>query len=275
MNAEGLKTLVKEKYAQIAEQSKQENVQSCCGVGGCATIDYAVFADSYKGLDGYVEGADLGLGCGLPTEFAQIRAGNTVLDLGAGAGNDCFVARSLVGPEGKVIGVDFTESMIGKARDNAEKLGFNNVEFRYGDIEHLPVAANRVDVVISNCVLNLVPNKAQAFMEMFRVLRPGGHFSISDVVIIGELPEALRLDAEMYAGCVSGAISKSAYLLLLQQTGFEQVVVQKQKEIQLPEEVWQRYGGKPSADPTSDFGIYSITVFGVKPSCTPGNGCCS
>jgi arsenite methyltransferase len=272
MNSETLKNIVKEKYSQIAGQSKQENEQSCCGVGGCATIDYAVFAEDYKGLDGYVEGADLGLGCGLPTEFAQIRAGQTILDLGSGAGNDCFVARSLVGPAGKVIGVDFTETMIGKARDNAEKLGFNNVEFRLGDIEQLPVAANRVDVVISNCVLNLVPDKAQAFNEMFRVLRPGGHFSVSDVVIIGDLPEALQHDAEMYAGCVSGAITKSAYLLLLQQTGFEEIVVQKQKEVILPAEVWDQYGGKPTADP--DFGIYSITVFGVKPSCKPGDGCC-
>jgi len=157
--SEELKNVVKEKYSEIANQTKQENEESCCGVGGCCTVDHAVFAEDYSKLGGYNSDADLGLGCGIPTEFAQIKEGDTVLDLGSGAGNDCFVDRELVGASGKVIGVDMTDVMIDKARENAEKLNFNNVEFRKGDIESLPIGGNRIDTVISNCVLNLVPDK--------------------------------------------------------------------------------------------------------------------
>lgn len=277
---EELKQVVKEKYSVIANQSKEQNETSCCGEGGCCTVDYAVFADDYSKLKGYSADADLGLGCGIPTEFALIKEGNTVLDLGSGAGNDCFVARELAGEKGKVIGVDMTEVMIEKARANADKLGFNNVEFRLGDIESMPVGGNSIDVVVSNCVLNLVPDKKKAFCETFRVLKSGGHFSVSDVVLKGELPENLKNQAEMYAGCVSGAIQKDEYLNIIEQTGFKNVKVQKEKEIKLPDGILNQY---LSADEIADFkngeiGIYSITVFGEKPSeapcCNPSSGCC-
>src|SRR5258708_4676158 len=235
--SEQLKELVKEKYNKIADQSKELNETSCCGAGcDCDTVDYAVMADDYSNLDGYVSDADLGLGCGLPTEFALIKKGDTVIDLGSGAGNDCFVARSLAGEEGKVIGIDFTEKMIAKAKANADKLGYTNIEFRQGDIENMPVAGNVADVVVSNCVLNLVPDKQQAFAETFRVLKKGGHFSVSDIVLVGELPEGLQKSAEMYAGCVSGAIQKEEYLNIIKEAGFAEIKIQKEKRIALPEE---------------------------------------
>jgi arsenite methyltransferase len=279
-NAEELKKIVKDKYSEIALQSKEQNEASCCGVTGCGTVDYAIFADNYTELEGYNPDADLGLGCGVPTEFAQIKKGDVVLDLGSGAGNDCFVARAIVGETGKVIGVDMTEAMIAKARDNAEKLNFNNVEFRQGEIEDLPLAANRVDVVISNCVLNLVPSKQKAFAETYRVLKPGGHFSISDVVLAGDLPAGLVNEAEMYAGCVSGAIQKEEYLDIIRKAGFENVVVQKEKAIQLPDEILKDYlsEGGIKQFRESNTGIFSITVYGDKPAeaacCAPGSGCC-
>ena len=201
-----LKENVRRQYGAIARQAKATNASSCCGAGGCSTEVYNIMTDDYTGLAGYAPDADLGLGCGLPTQFAGIRPGDTVLDLGSGAGNDCFVARHETGADGRVIGVDFTPEMVAKARENAGKLGFQNVEFRQGDIEELPVSDGMIDVVVSNCVLNLVPDKRKAFSEVMRVLRPGGHFSISDVVLVGELPEAIREAAEMYAGCVSGAL---------------------------------------------------------------------
>ena len=201
-----LKELVRQKYSEIALQDKASNAASCCGAGGCSTEVYNIMTDDYTDLKGYNPEADLGLGCGLPTEFAQIKPGDTVIDLGSGAGNDCFIARALTGETGKVIGIDFTEAMIDKARANAEKLGYNNVEFRFGDIERIPVAAKTADVVVSNCVLNLVPNKKNVIDEIFRVLKSRGHFSISDIVLQGELPQNLQQAAEMYAGCVSGAM---------------------------------------------------------------------
>jgi arsenite methyltransferase len=279
-NAEELKKIVKDKYSEIALQSKEQNEASCCGATGCGTVDYAIFADNYTELEGYNPDADLGLGCGVPTEFAQIKKGDVVLDLGSGAGNDCFVARAIVGETGKVIGVDMTEAMIAKARDNAEKLNFNNVEFRQGEIEDLPLTANRVDVVISNCVLNLVPNKQKAFAETYRVLKPGGHFSISDVVLAGDLPAGLVNDAEMYAGCVSGAIQKEEYLEIIRKAGFQNVVVQKEKAIQLPDEILKDYLSEEGIKQfrESNTGIFSITVYGDKPTeaacCAPGSGCC-
>ena len=199
-----LKQLVKEKYAEIANQGKAENMSSCCGTGGCSSEVYNIMTDDYSSVKGYAEDADLGLGCGLPTQFALIKPGDTVIDLGSGAGNDCFVARHETGPSGKVIGIDFTKEMLKKARENADRLGFNNVEFRYGDIEEMPVTSDTIDVVVSNCVLNLVPNKANVLKEIHRVLKPGGHFSISDIVLVGILPQKLQEAAELYAGCVSG-----------------------------------------------------------------------
>ena len=189
-NDANLKQLVKEKYSQIAAQSKDMNTASCCGTTSscCGPEVYNIMADDYTTLDGYNPDADLGLGCGLPTEFAKIKEGDTVVDLGSGAGNDAFVARKLTGEKGKVIGIDFTEAMIARARNNAEKIGYNNVEFRQGDIEDMPLTANKADVIVSNCVLNLVPNKHKVFSEVYRVLKPGGHFSISDIVLEGQLP---------------------------------------------------------------------------------------
>lgn len=276
---EQLKQIVKETYSGIVDQSKEQNETSCCGATcGCSTIDEAIMAEDYEKLAGYVKDADLGLGCGLPTEFAQIKAGDTVVDLGSGAGNDAFVARSVVGETGKVIGVDFTEKMIAKARTNAEKLKLNNVEFRFGDIENIPITAEVADVVVSNCVMNLVPNKKRAFEETFRILKKGGHFSISDIVLSGDLPEALKQSAEMYAGCVAGAIQKEEYLQIIADTGFTNVKIQKEKKINLPDEILSQYLNENELRnyQAGNMGIYSITVYAEKQeekSCC-GPDCC-
>ncbi len=274
---DSVKQLVREKYGQIAGQSRETKASSCCGsTCGCSTID-ADLSEDYSRLAGYTPDADLGLGCGLPTEYAEIKLGDTVIDLGSGAGNDCFVARSIVGASGKVIGVDFTEQMIRNARKNADKLGYNNVEFRQGDIESLPVADEAADVVVSNCVLNLVPDKSKAFREMYRVLKPGGHFSVSDIVLEGEIPESLREQAELYVGCVSGAIQKSEYLALLEKTGFANVKVQEEKPKILPDDPIQAYltPEQFEAYKSKPLGIYSITVYGVKEKGCCGPDCCS
>lgn len=278
MNNEDLKTIVRDKYSEIAQQSKEQNQSSCCGAGGCSTVDYTIFSEDYTALKGYNADADLGLGCGLPTEFALIKEGNMVVDLGSGAGNDAFVAREIAGPTGKVLGLDMTPAMIEKARENADKLGFNNVEFRLGDIEAMPIGGNQADVVVSNCVLNLVPDKKKAFSEIYRILKPGGHFSISDVVIQGQLPDGLRNDAEMYAGCVSGAILKDDYLGLIRETGFKEIQVQKERAIQIPDDILANYLSAEEIQHVKEgqVGIFSINVYGEKPSescCEPG--CCS
>jgi SAM-dependent methyltransferase len=260
-----LKRTVQDKYAQIAEEEEA----SGCGCSCCGTEDqvYNLMADDYSSVEGYSQEADLNLGCGLPTQFARIQPGDTVIDLGSGAGNDCFVARHETGPEGKVIGVDFTESMIAKARANAHKLDYNNVEFRLGDIEQMPVTDEVADVVVSNCVLNLVPDKQQVFSEIYRTLKPGGHFSISDIVLVGDLPDALREDAEMYAGCVAGAIQKETYLRFIDEAGFEQVSLQKEKPIHLPDEILTQYLSEEERNSYhgESTGIFSITVFAQKP----------
>lgn len=276
-----LKELVKQKYSEIALQDKETNMSSCCGAGGCSTEVYNIMSDDYTQMNGYNADADLGLGCGLPTEFAQIKKGDTVIDLGSGAGNDCFIARAATGAEGKVIGIDFTDAMIEKARANVEKLGLNNVEFRQGDIEKMPVGADMADVVVSNCVLNLVPNKNNVIKEIFRVLKPGGHFSISDVVLVGELPDQLKNVAEMYAGCVSGAIQRQMYLDLIKNNGFTEITLQKEKAIIVPDDILSQYltADEIAAFKESGTGIFSITVFAKKPvvveaCCAPGSGCC-
>ena len=292
-NPEALKNIVREKYTEIAKQDKALNQSSCCGAGGSSAEVYNIMTDDYSELQGYNQEADLGLGCGLPTQFAQIQPGDTVIDLGSGAGNDCFVARHETGESGKVIGIDFTEAMINKARANAEKLGYNNVEFRQGDIDDMPVSDNVADVVVSNCVLNLVPDKQQVIREIFRVLKPGGHFSISDIVLVGDLPEALREDAEMYAGCVAGAIQKEEYLGYINEMGFNDLSIQKEKAIVIPDDILVKYLSQEEIQSFKQgaTGIYSITVFAQKPggkkdkpklilseiqgdSCTPGSGCC-
>lgn len=272
-----LKELVKEKYGQIASQSIQENLSSCCGATGCCGDDaYTIMADDYTKLEGYNADADLGLGCGIPTQYAKIKEGDTVIDLGSGAGNDVFIARRYVGEQGKVIGIDFTEAMIEKARANVDKLGFNNIEFRFGDIETMPVAANKADVILSNCVLNLVPNKRNVFSEIFRVLKSKGHFSISDIVLEGELPQNLRKAAEMYAGCVSGAVQKNEYLKIIHEAGFVNISLLKEKRIIIPDDILlQHLDDKELAElKNSNLGIYSITVYAEKPCCEPGGGCC-
>lgn len=273
-----LKDLVRQKYSDIALQDKATNASSCCGAGGCSTEVYNIMSEAYEGLDGYNPDADLGLGCGLPTEFAKIKKGDTVIDLGSGAGNDCFIARAETGETGKVIGIDFTEAMIKKARENADKLGFNNVEFRQGDIENMPVTANMADVIVSNCVLNLVPNKKAVFADMFRVLKPGGHFSISDIVLTGTLPDKIKDAAEMYAGCVASAIDKNEYLSYINQVGFTNMTIQKDKPIIVPDDILKDYLNEEEITQykANDTVIRSITVYAEKPldCCTPSSGCC-
>ncbi len=283
-NDSQLKQLVKEKYSEIANQSKDINAASCCGATSACCGDgvYNIMADDYTKLEGYNPDADLGLGCGLPTEFAKIKEGDTVIDLGSGAGNDAFVARKLAGEKGKIIGIDFTDAMIARARDNAEKLGFNNVEFRQGDIEDMPVTANKADVIVSNCVLNLVPNKHKVFSEVYRVLKPGGHFSISDIVLEGELPAKWKEVAELYAGCVSGAIQKKDYLSIIEEAGFKNMVLQKDKAIVIPDSILADYlsAEEIAAYKKGNTKITSITVYAEKPAkddrncCEPGSGCC-
>jgi arsenite methyltransferase len=283
-NDSQIKELVREKYAAIAEQSQTQNATSCCGATSscCGDEVYNIMADDYSKLEGYNPDADLGLGCGLPTEFANIKKGDAVIDLGSGAGNDAFIARRFAGEKGKVLGIDFTEAMIKRARDNAEKLGLNNVEFRQGDIEDMPVTSNYADVIISNCVLNLVPNKYKVISEIFRVLKPGGHFSISDIVLEGELPAKWKEVAELYAGCVSGAIQKQVYLEIIEAAGFKNITLQKDKAIIIPDNILSNY---LSAEEIAEYKngktkIASITVYAEKPAkdnrncCEPGSGCC-
>jgi arsenite methyltransferase len=274
---ENIKEYVKEKYSKIASQTREQNAPSCCGSVSCGSIvDYSVFSENYENLQGYNPDADLGLGCGLPTEFAGIQPGNHVLDLGSGAGNDCFVAQALVGETGYVAGIDFTEAMVEKARENARKLGFSNVDFVLGDIENLPVKWGVVDVVISNCVLNLVPDKEKAFSEINRVLKQGGHFCVSDLVIQGELPQDLKNDAAMYAGCVSGALPREEYLGIIKNAGFIDVEVKKERRIDLPDSLLLNYmtAGDLDKFKTGETGIFSVTVVGHKPQgCGCGCGC--
>ncbi len=275
-NNEEIKEMVKQKYSEIALQTQDDNASSCCGSGGCSTELYNIMTDDYDHLEGYSADADLKLGCGLPTEFAKIKAGNTVVDLGSGAGNDCFVARHETGETGKVIGIDFTEAMIEKARNNADKLGFNNVEFRLGDIENIPVAESFADVVVSNCVMNLVPDKPKAFSEVFRILKFGGHFSISDIVLTGELPEKIKNAAEMYAGCVASAIKKNDYLRIIEEAGFKNIALQKQKPIIVPNDILKNY---LTEEEIADYNanknvIFSITVYAEKIGDCCGPTCC-
>lgn len=275
--ADQIKEMVKQKYSEIAKQDKNTNASSCCGATSSCGEVYNLMSDEYHAIDGYAPDADLGLGCGLPTQFAKINKGDTVIDLGSGVGNDCFVARHESGESGKIIGIDMTPAMIEKARENAEKLGFNNVEFRLGDIEKMPVTANIADVVVSNCVLNLVPDKEKAFCEINRVLKPGGHFSISDIVLAGTLPEKLQQAAEMYAGCVSGAIQKEDYLGLIKKYGFVNIQIQKEKAIIIPDEILHDYlsASEIESYKKSGTGIFSITVYAEKAGCcTEKSGCC-
>jgi arsenite methyltransferase len=279
-----LKELVRQKYSEIALQDKETNASSCCGAtSSCCGGEevYNIMTDDYSKLEGYNPDADLGLGCGLPTQFAKIKKGDVVIDLGSGAGNDAFIARHETGETGKVIGIDFTPAMIEKARRNTEARGFHNVEFRQGDIEKMPVTANIADVIVSNCVLNLVPNKDGVIREIYRVLKPGGHFSISDIVLEGDLPKQIKEAAEMYAGCVAGAIQKKLYLDLIESNGFKNVTVQKDKAITVPDDILRQYLSEEQLLEfrNSGTGIRSITVYAEKPfeekkACC-GSECCN
>lgn len=273
---EEIKEMVKQKYSEIALQDQETNASSCCGSGGCSTEVYNIMSDEYEHLEGYSAEADLKLGCGLPTEFAKIKPGNTVVDLGSGAGNDCFVARHETGESGKVIGIDFTPEMIDKARLNADKLKFNNVEFRLGDIENIPTMSNIADVVVSNCVMNLVPNKPKAFSEVHRILKVGGHFSISDIVLTGDLPERIKNAAEMYAGCVASAIQKEDYFEIIKNSGFKNITIQKEKPIIIPNDILKNYLSEEEIETYNSNKniIFSITVYAEKLNECCGPTCC-
>jgi len=257
-----LKEVVKRTYTQALL-----NKDGCgCSTTCCSPEQEVTFNESYLYIDGYLPEADFALGCGIPTEFAKIKTGDTVLDLGSGAGNDVFVVRSIVGETGKVVGVDMTEAMIKKANENNQKLGHTNVDFLLGEIEDLPLDANTIDVVVSNCVMNLVPDKTKAYSEVYRVLNPQGHFSISDIVLGGDIPISIRDAAEMYAGCVSGALSIVDYLQSIKDAGFSNVKVLKERQIVLPDDILLKY---LSEEELLEFRkqpspILSITVFADK-----------
>lgn len=277
---EELKKIVREKYGEIAIQEKSSVSGSCCGPASTSCCgsdtDLTVFSEDYSNLHGYNPDADLGLGCGLPTEYAKIKAGDTVVDLGSGAGNDCFVARQITGPSGKVIGVDMTANMVEKARSNAKKLGLENVEFRLGEIEFLPIRDEEADVVVSNCVLNLVPNKKRALEETYRILKKNGHFSISDIITYDTIPEGLREEAALYAGCVSGALIKEDYLQHIVDAGFKNIQIQKERKIELPDSMLEKYLDSEGVEKfKNEFaGIASITVYADKACCSNQAPCC-
>ncbi|MCX5902983.1 MAG: arsenite methyltransferase [Proteobacteria bacterium] len=266
---DNIKDIVKEKYAEIAKKSDASSACPCCCSGAPAADTYTTFSPDYSKKDGYVKDADLGLGCGIPTDTVHIKPGETVIDLGSGAGNDVFIAQRLVGKTGKVIGIDMTEAMIEKAKQNAQRLGYENVEFRLGDIEKLPVDDNAADVVVSNCVINLVPDKLKAFQEIYRVLKPGGRFGISDIVINGTLPAKIQSAAEMYAGCVAGALSKEAYMGIVAEAGFVSVSITKEKVYAIPDAIILKYLSQDELNDYKQSGvqILSITVYGEK-KCT-------
>ncbi len=256
-----IKEIVKEKYSAIAVQGPED-----CGCGCCGEESYSIFSDDYSKLAGYNKEADLGLGCGIPVEFAGIKKGDTVVDLGSGAGNDLFVARAVAGETGTLIGIDFSEEMILKGRKNAEKTGVKNVEFIYSEIENIQLPGNIADVVLSNCVLNLVPDKRKAFSEIHRILKKGAHFCISDVVTKGDLPSKIKESMELYAGCVSGAIQKEEYLEIIKESGFSDITVQKSKTIEVPENELLKVINRDEIREIQEkgMGIFSITVTGKK-----------
>lgn len=268
-NENELREAVRQKYASIATNACTTASTSCCGPT-CDASDYSMIGDAYEGVAGYVEEADLGLGCGLPVEHAGLVPGQTVLDLGSGAGLDAFVACREVGSSGRVIGVDMTAEMIGRARDNAARSGIENAEFRLGEIEHLPVRSGTVDVVISNCVLNLVPDKRRAFAEIHRVLKAGGHFCISDIVASRPLPEWVKGIAEAYAGCVSGAIPKTDYLAVIEAAGFERIEVVAERRIELPKDLLAQSlsPGQRAEAEREDLHVMSVTIRAMKAQAT-------
>jgi SAM-dependent methyltransferase len=267
-SADEVREAVKARYAAIARGKEKggddSQASACCGDAD-AEAPVNMIGEAYDTVDGYVAEADLQLGCGVPTDHAGLETGQTVVDLGSGAGLDAFVARRIVGESGRVIGVDFAPEMVDKARTNARSLGLENVEFLEGDIEDLPLGDETADVVLSNCVLNLVPDKVQAFAEMQRVLRPGGHFCVSDVVSGGPLPADIRRSAALYAGCVAGAIEESEYLALLHAVGFDAVEVASRRRIEVPDEALPDTLTGADRAALEESGLWSVTVRGWCP----------
>ena len=283
MNTQAIKAEIKKSYGSIAKGNIQAG---CCstGTGCCTTNEFGTsMTENYSNVEGYQQQADLSLGCGLPTETANIKAGDTVLDLGSGAGNDVFIARSIVGETGHVIGIDMTPEMVARALQNNQKLGYKNVQFFLGEIENMQaIPDNTADVVISNCVMNLVPDKEKAFREVYRVLKVGGHFSISDIVVSGTLPHGILEAAEMVAGCVAGASEKGSYLGIIKSIGFKNIQIKKERLINLPDELLLQSitADELKAYKITNSGIYSITVYAdklVEGSCCEKTdfGCCA
>lgn len=229
MEEKKVKKVIKDHYGRIASTTS-----GCCSSCGCGKSTSEQIATSIGYTKGEIDSAptaNLGLGCGNPTATAGIKEGDTVLDLGSGAGFDCFLAAKKVGDTGKVIGVDFSEEMVSKAEENAKQLGCKNVEFRLGDIEELPIDDHSVDVIISNCVINLAPDKAKVFAESFRVIKPGGKMFVSDIVLLQNIPEKTKNDEELLAGCVGGAILKQKYLDIVKAAGFKVEILSEDKDI--------------------------------------------
>jgi len=282
MKAETIKKAIKKSYGAIAKDEIQGGCcgtePGCCGTGGLSSA----MIQQYGEIEGYHKEADLSLGCGLPTEIANISEGDTVIDLGSGAGNDAFIARSIVGEHGKVIGIDMTPEMVIKALRNNQRLGFQNVEFLLGEIENMPqVQNNTADVVISNCVMNLVPDKEKAFREVFRVLKTGGHFSICDIVFTGALSKGMLEAAELYAGCVAGASEKGAYLGIIKSVGFKNIRIKSERKIDIPDDFLLKYVDSRELKVLKETGshLYSVTIYAEKlddgSCCDPLDGeCC-
>lgn len=262
------KELVKQRYSELALNSDALKTGCCCGTNPAMPSKkvYTIMSEDYTQLKGYEADANLGVGCGLPTEYAGIKEGDTVLDLGSGAGNDCFIARAEVGETGKVIGIDFSPQMLEKARKNAAKRGYTNVEFIEGDIEDMPLADKSIDVVVSNCVLNLLPEKNKIFKEIYRVLKVGGHFCISDVVLNGVFPKEFTDNASMYAGCIASAIQREDYLGEIEKANFANIKVERTKTVEIPDDVLQEHLDESTINKykAGNVGIYSITVTGWK-----------
>jgi len=276
MEEEAVKKVVRDAYAKVAKREISIPLNpikcGCCSSDLTHDISRAIGYDEEE-LTSVPEGANLGLGCGNPTAMASLKEGETVLDLGSGAGFDCFLAANIVGAHGSVIGVDMTPEMVEKARHNARKGGYDNVEFRLGELEHLPVADSSVNVILSNCVINLVPDKAAVFREAFRVLRSGGRLSVSDMVLLKGLPDVIKQSAAAYVGCLSGAIMKDAYLAAIHAAGFEDVRVIEENSFPIdcmandPSAQAIRESINLTADELRDLAdsVVSIKVAGTKP----------
>ncbi|MFZ2472671.1 MAG: arsenite methyltransferase [Methanothrix sp.] len=269
-----IKRAVKEGYARIAKQATSHySSPSCCG---CSDIPEEIskrMGYSDEEISAAPPESNMGLGCGNPVALASLREGEVVLDMGAGAGFDCFLASYRVGASGKVIGVDITSEMVDRARANARKGGYTNIDFRQGDLENMPVADSLVDVVISNCVINLVPNKKMVFKEAFRVLKPGGRLAVSDVVLTRELPEFVKRSSKAYIGCLAGAIMKDEYLQIIKSVGFSEVNVVAESSFPVESLLCETSGTEVIENPNISAeqqnevadSVLSIKVSGVKP----------